>query len=355
MKRRIATIYALLQTLLLLAGLAFAFFFAWKGGTADMVWCLVGMAASFVLAPVLHEFGHVFAAWSVKMEYVLVKFFCFKSIRVQGKKQCRFASPFAADETQVIPKVGGNMQKRAVKYALGGVAVSGVIVAALLVAAIHCTCLWTTQFGLWGAVPYTAYLFLLNVMPLEYASGKTDMLVYLGIKKGAPAEQNMLAAMEIQGNLYAGKTFAELDEKLYYDVPQLAEDEPLFAVMLDLRYRYHLEKGEMERAADCLNRLALAQEYLPYEQVMDVAVELTYMHAVNGDLQNAEESAKLCKGALQKDTARAKRALLAYSLAIGKTDAAEILKEQALDCAVREYPLGLAKSEKILIEKLCNE
>lgn len=355
MKRRIATIYALLQTLLLLAGLAFAFFFAWKGGTADMAWCLGGMAASFVLAPIVHEFGHVIAAMAAKMEYVLVKFFCFKSIRVQGKKQFRFASPFAADETQVLPKTGGNMQKRAAKYTLGGLLVSALLLTALLALAVLCTCLWTTQFGLWGAVPYTAYLFLLNVAPLEYANGKTDMLVYVGIKKGAPAEKNMLAAMEIQGNLYAGKTFAELDETLYYDVPQLAEDEPLFAVMLDLRYRYHLEKGEKERAADCLNRLALAQEYLPYEQVMDVAVELTYMHAINGDLSHAEESAKLCKEALQKDTARAKRALLAYSLASGKTDATEILKAQALDCAAREYPLGVAKSEKILIDKLCNE
>ena len=352
MKRRKATIYAITQTLLLLAGLAVVFFCAWKVGNVDLVWCLVGMGLSLVFAPVLHELGHLFAAWSAKMEYVLVKFFCFKTVRVQGKKRFCLVSPFAPDETQVIPKKGGNMQKRAARYAIGGLFVSAVVLFALIVGAVCCTCLGYTQFILWGAIPYTAYLFLLNAMPLEYASGKTDALVYIGIKKGAPAEKNMLSAMEIQGNLYDGKSFAEIDESLYYDLPQLADDEPLYAVMLDLRYRYHLEKGENERAADCLNRLALSQEYLPYEQVMQVAVELTYMHAINGDLQRAEDSAKLCKEALQEDSARAKRALLAYALATKKLDAVEILKEQSAKVAENEYPSGVAKSEKILLERL---
>ncbi|MBQ8343290.1 MAG: hypothetical protein IJY21_04200 [Clostridia bacterium] len=355
MKRRIATIYAAVQTLLLLAGLALVFFFAWKGATADLVWCLVGMALSVVFAPIFHEVGHVFAAWSVNMEIVLVKCFCFKLMRVQGKKSFRLVSPFAADETQVIPKTGGNMQKRAAKYTLGGLAVSGVVLLALVVIALLCTYLANTQFALWGALPYTAYLFLLNVLSLEYAGGKTDMLVFVGIKKGEPAERNMLAAMEIQGNIYAGKSFGELNESLYYDLPQLAEDEPLYAVMLDLRYRYHLEKGEYDRAADCLNRLALSQEYLPQEQILQIAVELTYMHAINGDIENAEESARLCSQSLQENTARAKRALLAYAIAAGNQEGITVLKEQATLAAGNEYPSGAAKSEKILLARLCNE
>ena len=125
------------------------------------------------------------------------------------------------------------MQKRAAKYTLGGLVLSGIVLSILVVAAVLCSCVWTTQFILWGAVPYTAYLFMLNVLPLEYASGKTDVLVYVGIKNHAPAEKNMLAAMEIQGNLYTGKSFSEIDENLYYDLPQLCEDEPLYAVILD--------------------------------------------------------------------------------------------------------------------------
>lgn len=355
MKRRISTIYAVLQTLLLIAGLTLVFFFAWKGTAADLVWCLGGMAVSVIFAPIVHELGHIFAACSADMEYVLVKFFCFKTVRVQGKKHFRLVSPFAADETQVIPKQGGNMQKRAAKYAMGGLLASAIFLCLLVASAIVCTCVLDTQFALWSAIPYTAYLFMLNAIPVEYASGKTDALVYAGIKKGAPAEKNMLAAMEIQGNIYTGKTFSELDESLYYDLPQLSEEEPLYAVMLDLRYRYHLEKGELERAADCLNRLAVSQEYLLYEQIIQVAVELTYMHAVNGDIERAEDSAKLCKAALQEDTARAKRALLAFAVATKKEEVISVLKAQAFDAAENEYPLGMVKSEKILLERLVGE
>ena len=95
------------------------------------------------------------------------------------------------------------------------------------------------NYILWGILPYTGYLFLLNVLPLEYPNGKTDIGVYVGIKKGEAAEKNMLSAMEIQGQLAEGKSFSEIDEMLYMDVPQLCEDEPMFAVMLDLRYRYY--------------------------------------------------------------------------------------------------------------------
>lgn len=65
--------------------------------------------------------------------------------------------------------------------------------------------------------------------------------------------------MEIHGKLAEGKSFSEIDEKFYFDLPQLPEDEPMYAIILDLRYRYYLERGETERAADCLNRLASAQ------------------------------------------------------------------------------------------------
>ena len=79
--------------------------------------------------------------------------------------------------------------------------------------------------------------------------------------------------MEIQGQLYEGKSFAEIDEGLYFNQPQLCEDEPLFAVMLDLRYRYYLEKGDMDNAAACLNRLVGLLDYMPYAEAEKIAAE----------------------------------------------------------------------------------
>lgn len=355
MKKTLTTIYAILNTVCLLAGCVLVFWLAWKTGTEQTIKALYGLALSFLLAPVFHELGHVAFASATGMEYVYFKAFCFRVIRKDGKLKFSFASPFAADETQVIPKRGGNMQKRAEKYALGGLIVEGAVCAVVLAAAILLTVLVKPTFVLWGMLPYFAYLFFLNVLPLEYASGKTDTLVYRGIKKGYDAEKNMLAAMEIQGQLYEGKSFAEIPESYYFDQPQLCEDEPLFAVMLDLRYRYYLEKEDFDRAADCLNRLAQAQAYLPDSEVVKIAAELTYMHALNQDFERLQQTSKVCREYLAGESATAKRVLAAYAYAADKKEGIATLKAQAEESLAKERIKGLAKFERILLSRIAEE
>lgn len=352
MRRKGATIYAMLCTLLLAAGFVLVFFFAWKAGSREMGECIVGVVLGFSISPIVHELGHILCAEAAKMRIVYTKFFCFRVFIKDGKTRFGFASPFAADQTQVIPKVGGNMRKRALHYTRGGLLLSLALLFLALSASLACVYLGNTSYILWGFVPYAAYLFALNALPLEYASGKTDMLVYKGIKRGFDAEKTMLAAMEIQGRLYAGESYAEIEESWYYDLPQLCENEPLYAVILDLRYRYHLEKEEMEKAADCLNRLAISQAYLSDEELEKIAAELTYMHALNGDIERAEESAKLCRGYLQSNQASAKRILATYAATVGQKDGVKTLIEQAKCALEKEWIAGNKKFEEKLISRI---
>ncbi len=352
MRRKLATTYAVVLTLLFVASVSLVFYFAWQEGTLAIGVSGLGVFFSVALAPIVHEIGHVVFAKSANMQCVYVKYFCFKLSKIEGKKRFSFASPFATDQTQTIPKSGGDMQNRAIKYTVGGLVFSGLFLVVLLIGALVCTLLGHTLYLLWGAVPYAAYLFFLNLPLLEYAGGKTDALVYRGIKKGADAEKCMLSAMEIQGELFEGKSFAEIEGKYYFDLPQLCEEEPLYVVLLDLRYRYYLDKGELDCAADCLNRLALAQEYLADEELEKVAAELVYMHSLNGDLESAEESGKLCQNFLKGETVTAKRILLAFSLASDKQEAVSALKEQAQIALDKEEILGVKKFEEKLIKKL---
>ena len=162
----------------------------------------------------------------------------------------------------------------------------------------------------------------------------------------------MVAAMEIQGQLYEGKSYAEIDESLYFDLPQLCEDEPMFSVILDLRYHYYLEKEDLEKAGDCLNRLTQIQCYIPDKEIEKLAAELTYMHSLLGDVERATESGKLCAEYLQGNGVLAKRALLAFSLAIGKTEAVEPLIKQATEAIKTERLEGVRKHEKLLLSRL---
>ena len=286
------------------------------------------------------------------MECVYAKFFCVKLYREGGKLRIAFASPFLADETQVLPKSSQYMQKRAQLYSMGGLIFGGVFLVLLVITSIVFVALNQANYFLLGMIPYSAYLFFLNIPPVEYASGKTDTLVYLGIKKGYDAEKNMISAMEIQGELYLGKSFLEIDENKYFNLPQLCEDEPLFAVMLDLRYRYYLEKGDYEKAGDCLNRLASAQAYLSDSELERLMGELTYLHSLRGDFESAEECGQRCKTYLQSDDVGAKRILLAYCTAFGKEDAVEVLKAQAKQALERESILGVRKFEEILLSRM---
>ncbi len=354
-KNTLATVYAVLCTVLLAAGFVLCFVFAWQKQTEGVIEVVVGLATSLFLAPVLHELGHIAFANAMKMQVVYAKFFCFKLTSKQKKLKLSFASPFAPEETQVIPKTGGNMQKRAKAYTLGGLIFGGVFLLLLLAAAIVVTCVGASNFVLWGWMSYSAYLFFLNAVPLEYASGKTDALVYLGLKKGYDAERTMLSAMEIQGQLYEGKTFAQIDEKYYFDVPQLAEDEPLFAVMLDLRYRYYLEKEDYEKAAFALNRLAGIQEYLTDEEVRKITAELVYMHSLNGDFERAEACARCDRAYFESDEPCVKRALAAYSAAFGKTEAVQTLKRQAEEALHYEQIEGVKKWEFALLSKIADK
>ena len=149
-KSTLATIYAIFCALLLLAGLSLAFYFAWTADLGDGVEVLVSIVISLFLAPTLHELGHVVFAGACAMEIEYVKFFCFKLVRTSGKLRFSLASPFAPDETQVIPNTGADIRSRAVQYTLGGLIVSGIVWTVLLVASVLVTVLAKPNFELWG-------------------------------------------------------------------------------------------------------------------------------------------------------------------------------------------------------------
>lgn len=353
MKKGILTrIYASLCVLLLIAGIIAVFAFAWGAGIAETVQCLIGMFLAFLFAPLFHEIGHVIFAAKANMQLVYTKFFCFKLYRKNGKLRFALASPFASDQTQVVPKNGGDMLRRARGYTIGGLVLGGILFALLLTGSIVLLCLHVRAYLLLATLPYTGYLFFLNVLPLEYPTGKTDMLIYRGLRRGDDVEKTMLSAMEIQGRLYAGESYAEIDETLYLSTPQLREDEPLFSVMQELRYRYYLEKIEMEKAADALNRLAMTQAYLSPSEAERVAAELVYMHSLLGNYKEAEDSGKLCQDFLKSETVQAKRILAAFCKANGKIEEAEILIQQAKSLLYTEFIQGVGKSEEILLSRI---
>lgn len=353
MKRIFSKIYPMTLLVMFLAGQIVVLCCAWTNLNC-LIESVIGFAVGCILAPMLHELGHFSFGSANGMALKYIKFFCFRWVEENGKMRFSFESPFESEETQMVATYGGDMKKRAANYTVGGVVFGGVYTLVLLAFAL----LLNETAGMFvfvGALPYAAYLFLLNVAPFEYVSGKTDILVLNGILKDADAEKTMLAAMEIQGQVYQGKTFSEVDETLYFDLPQLCEDEPLYAIMLDLRYRYYLDKGDLDGAVDALNRLAVSSEYLTNNQAQQVAAQFVYVNSILGNQTDADKSGKLCQEFLMSENVQAKRILAAYAAAFGVKEKVDILIEQAKELLLAEKSKGEVLFEKKLLQKIVSD
>lgn len=351
MKRKLTAAYAITLFLLLLGGMIAVLLFAFED-TERLVKAAAGLALSFLLAPVYHEIGHAAFALLGEMKIVYLKCFCFRYRKEKGKGKLSLCSPFAVDETQALPASSKNMKKRALWYTAGGLILGGVFCLAVGIGATVTAVVGKPNFLLFGMLPYALYLFLLNAVPLEYPSGKTDMLVLWGIQKGEIAERTMIAVMEAQGELYEGKSFAALDGKKLFSLPQLAEDEPLYAAVLDLKYRYALEREEYELAQDCLKRLLSSEDYLTDAAYETLKIELVYFSLLLGKDEPLKKLQKTDEEFLRSDDYRAKRILALYSALTGKTEEAYALIEQAERSLENEQTAGVRKFEKVLLGRI---
>ncbi len=350
--RRLSSIYATILCTLLVGGILAIVVCSYVKSADALIFAGTGVLLSFVLAPAVHEWGHICVGKLQDMSLQYTKFFCFSLRRKRGKLALSFASPFAMEQTQMIPNSMGNMLRRAYLYTAGGILFSGLFAVTVLFFAILSSCLaWSVAYLFWGLFPYVGYIFLLNAVPFCYVGGKTDCLIMQGIRRGEREEFVMLCAMEIFGGLAEGKSFSDLDERLF-DTPVIAEDEPMYAVITDLKYRYALEKEDYERASSEINRLATASPYLSDRETEMVAMELLYMHTLAGDRDLAEKTKVICEERLQEETVEAKRVLASYFAMIGDRERTLTCKKQAEALLGKADLKGKGKAESILLARI---
>ena len=351
MKRKFTTAYAVGLLLLLIGGMIAVAVSAFAE-IETLVEACVGLLISFALAPACHELGHYAFAVGANMRIVYLKCFCFRYYRKNGKGRMGLCSPFLADETQVLPKSGGNMKKRVSAYAMGGLVFGGIFLAVIAVAACITAVAARPDFLLFGMLPYAAYLFFLNLAPLAYPSGKTDSLVLRGILRGEAEESVLLAAMEFYGELYEGKGYQDLEKEKLFSLPQLSEEEPLYALVLDLKYRYALAVEDFALAEDSLKRLLQSEEYLTDSAYESLKIELVYFSLLLGEDAPLKKLQETDEAFLRSDDYRAKRILALYSALTGGKEQAEALIEQGLALLAKEEVAGVRELEKTLLARI---
>ena len=82
-------------------------------------------------------------------------------------------------------------------------------------------------------------------------------------EKGEPSYLVLERVLTIQGMLSEGAKLEDIDEQFFYSVPQVAEDDAAFIMLVSLRADYYKAKGDEANAAKWEERLSSLLEYLP--------------------------------------------------------------------------------------------
>lgn len=218
---------ALYTAIAAVLALALAAIGCWQLYIKCGIWWLVGYivlcAAFFPLASYLHEGGHKLFGSFVGMD-----------VRVES------GNPFAPSASVAVPKNSRNIVRKLVVTAVGGPAVN------LLFAVVGAAFLAGGEvLNLLSFIaPSSLYLFVLNAFPAVYAGGKTDMLVISEAVSRSPCSLVLERVLYVQGLLAEGTPLDEMDEQLLFSVPQIADDEPAFAMLVALRAEYYATKGD---------------------------------------------------------------------------------------------------------------
>lgn len=353
-------IYCLLLLLMRVALTALVVGFAIKSEDVLIkILTLVGVVLSFGVPSLVHETGHILFGKKVGFELQSVRFGLlfdlFVFVRKNGKMKAWFAPQiWATGQTQMLPKFGGNMKKRAKIYALGGLRFSLIVMLVLSACAVACVFFCRpVAFMLFAMLPEFLRLYLLNVVPCAWTGGKTDARIVKGIKQGDDEEKVMLAEMEIFGALFEGKTYAEIDET-YFAFPVIAEDSPLFLSAVELSYYRALDQGNEKSAIQFLNRLSSLSEYMTAGEERETLKELLYLNAKCGRKETAEEAYRRIEPFLE-DAPKDHRALAAYFCCIGENEKGKECARRGVGSLQSEPISGQRKLEEKLLNGLLGE
>ncbi len=318
---------------------------------------VVGAIVAGFVNTVIHELGHLIAGKIQGFVFVSMTVWFFKWTKENGKTSfsfCRLGDE--AGYTEMVPKNAENLRKRYKKVTEGGIIASFFL---MLLSVLPVALLDFMPVGLYAVLsmflPLSTYFYLGSTLPMSSEGFKNDGAVARMLKKDTDECKVAVNILAIHSELYNGKRPSEIDERLYFDVPQLPEDNVYFFYLLDARYAYYVDKGEIENALKVNERLQSVLDYMPKIFRMTVMADALYNACVlKPDFDEADEIMyELEKYLNNVNTAQNIRIKLSYLICV--LEEKEELK-MFFDKAKREQDKmalkGLALYEGKLVESL---
>ncbi len=313
----------------------------------------IGAVVSGVLTTFLHEMGHIILAKrnSFAILSVSVLFFTWE----KRGKHFEFKFSFPKEElgsVEIVPKSAENIEKRYKKATAGGLIFTAPL---LILGALPLILIDYLPFLLvasWAMLlPISAYSVLGNGFPMPSNDGGT---LYM-LNKNLDCMKVRENVLKIQSELYNGKAPSEIDQSLYFDLPQIQEDDVNFIFLLNARYNYYLDKEDFANAKNTNDRLMTLLDYLPSSYQSVIKADALY-NACTFDFNetSADDLMYELDDYLNKNnTATNVRIKLAYILRVeGDNDKLDLFYKKAIKEANKCQIKGLGAFEIKLLDRL---
>ncbi len=239
-------------------------FVSGDNGMQIVLFLAIGAVVAGVLSTLLHETGHLIAAKCKGFAVVSFAFLFFRWKRVKNKTVFEFILPREeAGSVELIAKTTEHLSSHFAAVTVAPL-IATLVLTLVGVVPFFVPKLPFQVFCTWVMLlPIGAYSFLGNALPMKSGGVNNDGAVLLELKKDTASAKVLLSLMSIQSELFNGKTPGEIDEKLYFDLPQLPEDDLYFIMLSDARYNYYLDKQDYASAHSVCERLQTLVDYMP--------------------------------------------------------------------------------------------
>ena len=325
-----------------------------------LVYILCGAVVTGFLSTLCHELGHLIAGKLNRFAFISMTVWFFKWSR--EKKKIVFDFVLMGEEAgyaEMVAKSVDDLSSRLKKMTMGGIIATIVPVLAGGVAFVFADKVPFFVFIVWAMfLPIGIYSFFGNALPMSSGGSGNDGRLLYGLKKNDDDSQVVINLLKIQSELFNGKTPSEIDEKYYFDLPQLAEDDLNFIMLLFSRYDYYLDKKDFVGAKKTSDRLLSLLEYMPKIYVNSAKANALYGACtfVRDDERADELTYELEKFLNKSNTSSAIRAKIAYVLYVkgekGENGALDIFYADGVKAANKCPLRGVGLFERKLLEEL---
>lgn len=317
---------------------------------------LIGAIVAGFINTVAHELGHYFAGKRNGFTFSSMSIWFFKWKKVKDKTKFEFVlMGEEAGFTEMIPIQTENLDKKFANMTKGGI-IASFIITLLGLPPLFMGFLPIWIYSIWAMfLPVGLYYFFGTLLPTCSAGMLNDGAVVLNIKNKTDSSLVMINILKIQALLYNGKLPSEIDESLYFDLPQLPEDDINFAMLLNVRYAYYVDKEDYENAKKVTARLLSLEDYLPKNYQMIVKTDALY-NACTFDFDEnlADDLLYEVENYLNNvNTATNIRVKIAYLTKVAKEmENIEMFYKKGYKEANREQLKGMGLYETKLLDKL---